>query len=570
LSLNSFNFGKLEDIQSEVLNDLTLGGIDNMVGDEAYRIIVAVLLASAGIGTGVMIYNTTFDSDRQYDEVSIACWNIENFGPSNVNNDDLLDYYVEKLSVYDIFIIQEVSNKDGTAIVKFAHEVPEYDYVVSARAGYSATQKEQYAVFYNERATLVNATDWTGNLQNQFSRPPFQVTFTVDSWTFTIFTIHTDPNYVRQELDNLYNLVGDPEGDTIIIGDLNADGTYYNEVTDRANDFVNWEWKITNEMDTTVASGPERWTYDRIIINDAAENNFIRPGIMDDVVDGQSDHYLVYGVFNPDESNGAPPTQIERVIINELELNPDGSDGGSEWVELYNLMDRPISLDDWILVNNDEEYFELSGIVDARSYSIVTFPGMWLDNSDEGLILYDPHSREIDRTPIFSDDSNDENTWSRSPNSIDTDSDTDWDFQMNTYGYSNSEEDITPYLLINEFELNPAGSDYGNEWVELYNPSDHEIPLIGWGLKNNDGDIFPLTGAIDPGDYLVIIFTGSWLDNSDEGITLTYEQEEIDSTPIKMDSHNDERSWQRIPNGQDTDSDDDWLFQTNTMETMNV
>ena len=37
----------------------------------------------------------------------------------------------------------------------------------------------------------------------------------------------------------------------------------------------------------------------RIIINGETENNFQYTGVMNDVTDGQSDHYLVYAVFNP-------------------------------------------------------------------------------------------------------------------------------------------------------------------------------------------------------------------------------------------------------------------------------
>jgi hypothetical protein len=48
-------------------------------------------------------------------------------------------------------------------------------------------------------------------------------------------------------------------------------------------------------MDTTVA--PSSHAYDRIIINEAAQNNFVAVGIMDEVVASQSDHYLVYGMF---------------------------------------------------------------------------------------------------------------------------------------------------------------------------------------------------------------------------------------------------------------------------------
>jgi len=40
-------------------------------------------------------------------------------------------------------------------------------------------------------------------------------------------------------------------------------------------------------------------------------------------------------------------------------------------------------------------------------------------------------------------------------------------------------------LRINEVEMNPAGTDTGNEWIELYN--DGEISLEGYVIINNDG-----------------------------------------------------------------------------------
>jgi len=125
-------------------------------------------------------------------------------------------------------------------------------------------------------------------------RPPLKATFTSNNWTFTIYTIHTQPDNVPGELKNLETIVGNPLGNTIILGDLNADGSYYNE--DNITHFTNWNWIITNDIDTTVATSDN--TYDRIIINDATENNFISFGVMDDATKEQSDHYLVYAIFN--------------------------------------------------------------------------------------------------------------------------------------------------------------------------------------------------------------------------------------------------------------------------------
>ena len=241
----------------------------------------------------------TGGSDEQGGEgnFSIASWNLQIFGQSKASNETLLNYYAEKLDDYDIFIVQEIRDASGTAIETLAEEFPEHQYIISNRAGQSSSM-EQYAVFYNDRATLVDSYDYQAEYQEDMQRPPLKVTFISNNWTFTLYTIHTQPDNVPGELSVLETIVGNPTGDTILLGDLNANGSYYDE--ENIIHFTDWSWVITNELDTTVAFSDN--TYDRIIINDATGNNFINSGVMEDVVSSQSDHYLVYAVFNPEVS----------------------------------------------------------------------------------------------------------------------------------------------------------------------------------------------------------------------------------------------------------------------------
>jgi hypothetical protein len=397
------------------------------------RRILAILivggLAVGGVG-GYMLLNPEPESNNGDHYFSIACWNLQIFGPTKGANETLLSYYADKLDEYDIFIVQEIRDISGEAIENLADKLPAYEYIISERAGRTSS-KEQYAIFYNSKATLASQYDWTAERQDEFERPPFQATFTVESWTFTLYTIHAKPDDVPNELTNLENLVGAPEGDTIILGDINADGSYYDE--DNIAHFTDWQWIVTNDMDTTVATSDN--TYDRIIINDAVENNLIQVGIMDDVVKGQSDHYLIYGVFNPDESS--EEILEDHLLINEFELNPAGSDSGNEWVELFNPGENSIDLTGWTLKNNDNDVYSLSGTISPKGYEVITFSGLWLDNSDEKVILLNPSSQEIDSTPIKVDSSNDDNTWQRIPNGVDTDSNSDWVFQLSIKGDAN-------------------------------------------------------------------------------------------------------------------------------------
>ena len=227
--------------------------------------------------------------------ISIACWNLQIFGPSKAANISLLNYYAENLAPYDIFIIQEIRDASGTAIETLSTYFPDHDYIISARAGQSSS-KEQYAFFYTSEVTIQEVIDHQQYYQDTMQRPPLQVILTVNNWTATIYTVHTQPDRVTEDLHIVEDIIGSPTGDIMVIGDLNADGIYYDE--DTLQHFIDWQWVTSNMIDTTVA--PSNNTYDRIIINQEMSNNYLSSGIMDDVTTDQSDHYLVYGIFSTD------------------------------------------------------------------------------------------------------------------------------------------------------------------------------------------------------------------------------------------------------------------------------
>lgn len=95
-------------------------------------------------------------------------------------------------------------------------------------------------------------------------------------------------------------------------------------------------------------------------------------------------------------------------------------------------------------------------------------------------------------------------------------------------------------IKISEVELNPEGTDPGNEWAELY--SQNAINLSDYIIKNRDNSTINLTGEFS--GYFIINFTGQWLDNSNEIIYLIFNNSIIDETPKISDSGNDNRSWQ--------------------------
>ena len=125
-------------------------------------------------------------------------------------------------------------------------------------------------------------------------------------------------------------------------------------------------------------------------------------------------------------------------------------------------------------------------------------------------------------------------------------------------------------LLINEVEMNPPGSDSGAEWVEIYNPTAQVVSLAGWTVSytghGGGWDQLPAE-SIEPGGRLRFVYPKQHLENSrGDAIRLRDSFGAIvDETPVGMkDQANDSRTWQRIPDGADSDLLADWVFATGT------
>ncbi|NIP62122.1 MAG: hypothetical protein GWN01_12080 [Nitrosopumilaceae archaeon] len=137
-------------------------------------------------------------------------------------------------------------------------------------------------------------------------------------------------------------------------------------------------------------------------------------------------------------------------------------------------------------------------------------------------------------------------------------------------------DSIASNVVINEVELNPPGDDSKSiiEWVELYNPTDTEIDLSGWHIASTT--VLKKTMTIDsgttiqPNQFLTFSYLPVWFTDVSESIELRDSQENIiDKTPTLTDLKNDFTSWQRLYDGYDTNSPDDWEFVVSTAGSTN-
>ncbi len=139
------------------------------------------------------------------------------------------------------------------------------------------------------------------------------------------------------------------------------------------------------------------------------------------------------------------------------------------------------------------------------------------------------------------------------------------------YAQTNSDN-----VVINELDVNPPGNDALSisEWVELYNPTGSDIDLSGWQIASTTvlkkTMIIPDGTIIEPEQFLTYSYQSVWFTDSNESVELRDENGVIvDKTPALVDIQNDFTSWQRIYDGFDFDSFNDWKFVTSTAGSSN-
>ena len=131
------------------------------------------------------------------------------------------------------------------------------------------------------------------------------------------------------------------------------------------------------------------------------------------------------------------------------------------------------------------------------------------------------------------------------------------------------------HVVINEVELNPRGWTKGNQWVEIYNPTDMPVLIDQWSLKETISNIsydFPAGTTIDPGGYYIAELTNEVLSQENTILKL------LDNTGTVMDSTmslsesgmGNQMTWQRSPNGANFTMAGEWTFNQPTQGLENV
>lgn len=261
---------------------------------------------------------------------------------------------------------------------------------------------------------------------------------------------------------------------------------------------------------------------------------------------------------------------VRDVVISEVAWMGTQADSNDEWIELYNTTNQAIDLTGWKLEAADgTPSIILSGTIPAHGFFLLErtddttvsdisadqiYTGS-LSNSGEALFLKDPSNNVIDTA------NGDGGAWpagttfpKATMERIDLtapDSDINWDtndgVHRNGLDANNNPINGTPKaprqrasysaldVIISEVAWAGTQADANDEWIELYNNTDHAISLVGWRLESADGSpSIVLSGTIPARGFFLLertddntvsdipadqIYTGA-LSNSGEALFL--------------------------------------------------
>ncbi|GHU22975.1 deoxyribonuclease [Spirochaetia bacterium] len=249
------------------------------------------------------------------DSIRIYSFNIQIFGASKIAKTEVVEILTDIVSGADLIAIQEVRSATIDPVEQFMALLPaHYDYVLGPREG-RTNSKEQYWIIYDTNKLQVLAQETWADPQDLFERNPLAVYFkTTGNFDFIVINNHIQPSSARTEISVLPEVIAYyqelwNESDVLVMGDFNADGSYFNEST-LADIFPDHAYQIviTNDFDTTVAAGDN--TYDRFIITATAREDYTENcGVIrfDEIYDfsqkqilprNVSDHYPIWAEFS--------------------------------------------------------------------------------------------------------------------------------------------------------------------------------------------------------------------------------------------------------------------------------
>lgn len=168
----------------------------------------------------------TSQVDTSY--LNILSWNIQNFGRTKSELNDVMNYITSKVKSYDIVAIQEVSTSEfgSQAVAKLDDLLDRtgssWDYVVSNPT--TGKGSERYAYIYKKSRVKLKSAELESSLQDSLNREPFKAVFIFKSSEYYLFNLHLvpidkHPEMEAKKLGHLNKLYSGKK--LVFMGDLN-------------------------------------------------------------------------------------------------------------------------------------------------------------------------------------------------------------------------------------------------------------------------------------------------------------------------------------------------------------
>jgi hypothetical protein len=204
----------------------------------------------------------------------------------------------------------------------------------------------------------------------------------------------------------------------------------------------------------------------------------------------------------PPKTNTAPVYEAKSLFIKITEIlpNPEGEDSGSEAVEIQNSGNYTVDLDGWYIDDKN------SGTMKATAWQIsqVTIgPGEYLvfnipknkfslnNTGGDAVNLYFADKTLADSV-TYTEDAKENISYQKFQGA--------WVWSVPSLGKANFAQTFEAVesnkIFINEILANPAGSDEGQEWVEIINTSNVAVNLKGFALDNGKDSQNILSNAV--------------------------------------------------------------------------
>lgn len=231
--------------------------------------------------------DTSLPTARPGETIRIGTFNIQVFGESKLAKPHVMDILARVARQFDVLAIQEVRSQNQDILPQFVELINatgrQYDYVIGPRLGRTAS-KEQYAFVFDRASVEIdrNQLYTVSDPEDILHREPLVGWFRARSatpeqaFTFSLVTIHTDPDEVEREVDALADVLravrddGRNEDDVILLGDLNADDHHFG----RLGQSSGLAWVVSGIPTNTHGNAQ----YDNILFQQQATREFTGKG----------------------------------------------------------------------------------------------------------------------------------------------------------------------------------------------------------------------------------------------------------------------------------------------------